>query len=232
MYDNRAHASAAQPNMCRLCRARGLGKSGGGLPFAIVGGDALSSEPCQVSEEGGGGVSRWSGGGADAAAHAEAVHTAVKAADVSFGSDEDVGRRGAVHRVVVGAGVAGTCCAEELCRLRPHDQVTLITAADVVKVASLSLHAKKDKQNFTSHTHTPSCSHPSLLPPPPHPFSPFLTSPPPHLHSRRLLRRQSVDNVERITRNIEVFDGTSDKPQRSPTPQLSHDPIPRPSVLP
>jgi hypothetical protein len=42
---------------------------------------------------------------------------------------------GSVHRVVVGAGVAGTCCAEELCRLRPLDHVTLITAADVVKVS-------------------------------------------------------------------------------------------------
>ena len=38
-----------------------------------------------------------------------------------------------VTRVVVGAGVAGTCCAEELCRLRPRDAVVLVTAGDAVK---------------------------------------------------------------------------------------------------
>lgn len=217
--------------MCRLCRARGLGKSGGGLPFAIVGGGALASEPCQVSEEGGGGVSRWRGGGADAGACAEAA--AVKAAGVSFGSDENVGRRGSIHRVVVGAGVAGTCCAEELCRLRPHDQVTLITAADVVKVLSLFLHAKDVKQNLR-HTHTRLLAHTRRpFPPSPHPLSPFLTSPHstsphPFLLSRPHLRRQSVHNVERITRNIEVFDGTSDNPS-VPQPPNTHT-IPPPSL--
>jgi NADPH-dependent 2,4-dienoyl-CoA reductase/sulfur reductase-like enzyme len=38
-----------------------------------------------------------------------------------------------VTRVIVGAGVAGTCCAEELCRLRPDDNVVLVTIGNVVK---------------------------------------------------------------------------------------------------
>jgi hypothetical protein len=86
------------------------------------------SGPCQVAVEGGG----W-GGGAEAGADKAT-------AGVGFGCEEDeddAERRGPVHRVVVGAGVAGTCCAEELCRLRPDDRVTLLTAADVVKVRAL-----------------------------------------------------------------------------------------------
>ena len=38
--------------------------------------------------------------------------------------------------VVIGGGIAGICCAEELCRLRPLDKVTLITASDVVKAVA------------------------------------------------------------------------------------------------
>ena len=37
------------------------------------------------------------------------------------------------HRVVVGAGVAGVCCAEELARLRPDDVVTLVALGDAVQ---------------------------------------------------------------------------------------------------
>lgn len=35
--------------------------------------------------------------------------------------------------VVVGGGVAGVCCAEELCRLRPGDEVALVSADRVLK---------------------------------------------------------------------------------------------------
>ena len=45
--------------------------------------------------------------------------------------DED-----AWHRVVVGAGVAGVCCAEELARLRPSDRVTLVAADDALKAVT------------------------------------------------------------------------------------------------
>ena len=37
--------------------------------------------------------------------------------------------------VVVGGGVAGVCCAEELCRLRPQDEVTLVSASRVLKAS-------------------------------------------------------------------------------------------------
>lgn len=40
----------------------------------------------------------------------------------------------AMRHVIVGGGVAGVCCAEELCRLCPEDQVTLVSADRVLKV--------------------------------------------------------------------------------------------------
>ena len=36
--------------------------------------------------------------------------------------------------VVVGGGIAGVCCAEELCRQRPGDRVTLISTDPVFRV--------------------------------------------------------------------------------------------------
>lgn len=39
--------------------------------------------------------------------------------------------------VVVGGGVAGVCCAEELCRVRPQDSVTLVAADRVLKGVSV-----------------------------------------------------------------------------------------------
>ena len=38
--------------------------------------------------------------------------------------------------VVVGGGIAGVCCAEELCRLCPEDTVILISASGTLKVQS------------------------------------------------------------------------------------------------
>lgn len=40
--------------------------------------------------------------------------------------------------VVIGGGIAGICCTEELCRLaKPDDSVVLISAASVLKVGIL-----------------------------------------------------------------------------------------------
>jgi hypothetical protein len=39
-----------------------------------------------------------------------------------------------VRHVVIGGGIAGVCCVEELCRLRPADAVTLISSSTVLKV--------------------------------------------------------------------------------------------------
>jgi NADPH-dependent 2,4-dienoyl-CoA reductase/sulfur reductase-like enzyme len=36
--------------------------------------------------------------------------------------------------VIIGGGIAGVCCVEELCRLRPADTVTLISSSTVLKV--------------------------------------------------------------------------------------------------
>ena len=36
--------------------------------------------------------------------------------------------------VVIGGGIAGVCCAEELCRLNPAEQIVLISADSVLKV--------------------------------------------------------------------------------------------------
>lgn len=39
-----------------------------------------------------------------------------------------------MRHVVIGGGIAGVCCVEELCRLRPDDSVTLISSSTVLKV--------------------------------------------------------------------------------------------------
>lgn len=41
--------------------------------------------------------------------------------------------------VVIGGGIAGVCCAEELCRLAPDDQITLLSSDTVLKVRELLL---------------------------------------------------------------------------------------------
>lgn len=38
--------------------------------------------------------------------------------------------------VVVGGGVAGVCCAEEICRLQPEAAVIIVTLSDVLKASS------------------------------------------------------------------------------------------------
>ena len=39
--------------------------------------------------------------------------------------------------VVVGGGIAGVCCAEELCRLRPEFDVSLVSEDRTLKVYTL-----------------------------------------------------------------------------------------------
>ena len=105
--------------MCRICRARGLGRGargGGGASPAVAFVDA--SRPPEDDEIPCGFAT------ADARCHAEMSIS---------GADGDGPPPPSVTRVVVGAGVAGTCCAEELCRLRPRDAVVLVTAGDAVK---------------------------------------------------------------------------------------------------
>ena len=41
--------------------------------------------------------------------------------------------------VVVGGGIAGVCCAEELCRLRPKFDVSLVSEDRTLKVHTLSV---------------------------------------------------------------------------------------------
>ena len=48
----------------------------------------------------------------------------------------------AMKFVVIGGGIAGVCCAEELCRLNPNEHITLISADSVLKVHSLWLHRR------------------------------------------------------------------------------------------
>lgn len=42
-----------------------------------------------------------------------------------------------VRYVVVGGGVAGVCCAEELCQLCSEDSVTLVSLDRVLKVTAV-----------------------------------------------------------------------------------------------
>ena len=52
----------------------------------------------------------------------------------------------AMRFVVVGGGVAGVCCAEELCRLRPQDEVTLVSASRVLKASQGGWETTVDSQ--------------------------------------------------------------------------------------
>ena len=100
--------------MCRICRARGLVRG------------ARGRRPRR----------RLRGRVAPRGRRSPAVSpspTRVEAETFVSGADGDGPPPPPVTRVVVGAGVAGTCCAEELCRLRPRDAVVLVTAGDAVK---------------------------------------------------------------------------------------------------
>lgn len=79
--------------------------------------------------------------------------------------------------LVIGGGIAGVCCTEELCRLsKESDSITLITAGSVLKVRACFVGW------LTSQYMGPeSPKAPSLL--------------------------QGVSNVVRITHNIESFEG-------------------------
>lgn len=46
-----------------------------------------------------------------------------------------------VNYVVVGGGVAGVCCAEELCRVCPDDTVTLVAVDRILKASGGPLSA-------------------------------------------------------------------------------------------
>jgi hypothetical protein len=41
-----------------------------------------------------------------------------------------------MRHVIIGGGIAGVCCVEELCRIAPEDTVVLISASTVLKVRS------------------------------------------------------------------------------------------------
>ena len=80
--------------------------------------------------------------------------------------------------VVIGGGIAGVCCTEELCRLSKSSyRVTLIAAGRVLKVGSGSVMGMNVRI----------ASWPALL--------------------DLVLRVQGISNVVRITQNIESFEG-------------------------
>jgi len=43
-----------------------------------------------------------------------------------------------VNYVVIGGGIAGVCCAEELCRTCPNDSVTLVAGTRILKVSAIT----------------------------------------------------------------------------------------------
>ena len=109
--------------MCRICRARGLkriARGGDGVTPAVAFVDA--SRPPELDPED------------DEIPCGFAIADMRSGTEMSVsGVDRDGPPTPSVIRVVVGAGVAGTCCAEELCRLRPLDAVVLVTSGDAVK---------------------------------------------------------------------------------------------------
>ena len=100
--------------MCRICRAR-LARRGGVRSDVFVAAGVVDDDdegPCAAACEVDAPPPRASASGGRSASAAAAAPT---------------------HRVVVGAGVAGVCCAEELARLRPDDVVTLVALGDAVQ---------------------------------------------------------------------------------------------------
>lgn len=80
--------------------------------------------------------------------------------------------------LVIGGGIAGVCCTEELCRFSDtSDSVTLITARSVLKVSACSVVWS------TVHHMSPESPKAANLP------------------------LQGVSNVVRLTQNIETFEG-------------------------
>lgn len=46
-------------------------------------------------------------------------------------------KRFVMRHVVIGGGIAGVCCVEELCRLQPSHEVTLISSSTILKVRAV-----------------------------------------------------------------------------------------------
>ncbi|KAK9817209.1 hypothetical protein WJX72_011100 [[Myrmecia] bisecta] len=53
-----------------------------------------------------------------------------------------------MKHVVVGAGIAGVCCAEELCRLAPNDSVVLVASSTVLKGVGNVIRYSKNLEEF------------------------------------------------------------------------------------
>eukprot|EP00775_Hariotina_reticulata_P012611 gene12611-12741_t len=68
-----------------------------------------------------------------------------------------------MRHVVIGGGIAGVCCVEELCRLRPDDHVTLISSSSVLKgVDSVIRITKAIEEVSVAEKELGSLQHPNL----------------------------------------------------------------------
>lgn len=47
-----------------------------------------------------------------------------------------------MRHVIVGGGIAGVCCVDELCRLRPDDEVVLVSASTLLKARAAACSAR------------------------------------------------------------------------------------------
>lgn len=59
-----------------------------------------------------------------------------------------------VNYVIIGGGVAGVCCAEELCRICPEDSVTLVAVDRILKVPPLLQVAESSVVNLEIWSHS------------------------------------------------------------------------------
>ncbi len=103
--------------------------------------------------------------------------------------------------VVVGGGIAGVCCAEELCRLRPEYDVMLVAEDHTLKVSRAASQLQSRGGCLSKCLGCQERAHCQAL------LLTRLSDAQQRLPDCSSAAPQGVANVVRLTRNVEEFDG-------------------------
>ena len=103
--------------------------------------------------------------------------------------------------VVVGGGIAGVCCAEELCRLRPEYDVMLVAEDHTLKVSRAASQLQSRGGCLSKCLGCQEREHCQAL------LLTRLSDAQQRLPDCSSAAPQGIANVVRLTRNVEEFDG-------------------------